>query len=59
MSQQVEQIDREVLEGFELLELTEQYEKEFINPEDYAARNFTRCTRYSGATLVTFSSIEE
>jgi len=59
MSQQVEQIDREVLEGFELLELMDQYEKEFTNPEDYAVRNFTRCTRYSGATLVTFSSVGE
>jgi len=59
MSQQAEQIDREVLEGFELLELTDQYEKAFTDPEDYAVRNFTLCTRYSSATLVTVSSIGE
>ena len=54
-----EQIDREIFEGFELLELLDQYDKEFTTPEDYAVRTFTICTRYSSADLVTSSSVGE
>jgi hypothetical protein len=56
MNEPMEQIDREVFEGFELLDLLDQYDKEFTTPEDYAIRNFEICTRYSRSDLVTSSS---
>lgn len=54
----IQQINEEVREGFELLGLLDSYDDySFTTAEEYAVKHFTICTRYPNSVLTTASGI--